>query len=77
MKQRNGKFLVCCPWLPTRCYVSADGTNGRQPSPVYACWEHAQTVPSARIVMHQYGFTVLIGALGRTSRMSRKARRSW
>jgi hypothetical protein len=26
MKQRNGK----CPWLPTRCYVSADAASTHQ-----------------------------------------------
>ena len=59
MKQRNGKLLVCCPWLPTRCHCRLTH-QWKAPSPVHACREHAQTVPSARIVMHQYGFTVLM-----------------
>ena len=62
MKQRNGRYCVLLIAVNDR-YLSADiprRTNGRQPSPVYACLEHAQSVPSARIVMHQYGFMVMM-----------------
>jgi hypothetical protein len=59
MKQHNGKLLcaahgcqrvaICRLTMPRR-------VKGRQPYPVYSYLEHAQSVPSARTVMHQYGF---------------------
>ena len=63
MKQRNGKVLCAahrCQRVATCRLTLPRRKNGRKPSPVYACLEHAQTVPSARIVMHQYGFMVMM-----------------
>ncbi len=63
MKQRNGKVLCgahCCQRVAT-CRLSLPRrVNGSQSYPVYYCQEHAQAVPSARTVMHQYGFTVMM-----------------
>jgi len=63
MKQRNGKVLCAahgCQRVATYRLTLPRRMNGRQPSPVYYCLEHAQSMPSARTVMHQYGFTVMM-----------------
>jgi hypothetical protein len=63
MKQRNGKVLCAahdCQRVATCRLTLPRRTSGSQPYPVYACLEHAQTVPSARIIMHQYGFMVMM-----------------
>jgi hypothetical protein len=63
MKQRNGKVLCAahgCQRVATCRLTLPRPANGSRPYPVYACLEHAQSVLSARIVMHQYGFTVMM-----------------
>ena len=63
MKQRNGKVLCAahgCQRMATCRVTMPRRKSGSQPYPVYACLEHAQSIPSARMVMHQYGFTVMM-----------------
>ena len=63
MKQRNGKVLCAahgCQRVATHRLTLPRRVNGSLPSPVYYCEQHALAVPSARIVIHQYGFTVMM-----------------
>ena len=63
MKKRNGKVLCAaygCQRIATCRLTLPRRKNGSQPYPIYSCLEHAQTVPSARIVIHQHGFTVMM-----------------
>jgi hypothetical protein len=63
MKQRNGKVLCAahgCHRVATHRLTLPRRVNGSLPYPVYYCLEHAQSMPSARTVIHQYGFTVMM-----------------
>ncbi len=63
MKQRNSKVLCGdhgCQRVATHRLMMPRRMNGSQPYPVYYCLEHAQSMPSARTVIHQYGFMVMM-----------------
>ena len=63
MKQRNGKVLCAahsCQRVASHRLTLTRRLNGSQPYPVYYCERHALAVPSARTVIHQYGFTVMM-----------------